>query len=250
MEKLKEICKQLESIVSAEVARGVEKTDTKELGEAIDMIKDLKEAMYYGSVVEAMEKSEEEEKLMNKMGMSYYRGQPRNERGQYKEDGRPNKYYQMATVPEMISIDRYDKMPEEMQREYMRGYSDGMDNGRRMYQNAANMGINPNQGGNEGTRNYDGQNNRGGNYGGNNEGSRMYERDMREGRSGMSRARYYDAKQNHRNNTSEDKQAKMRELENYMNELATDITEMIADASQEEKTMLKTKLINLSNKIV
>jgi hypothetical protein len=34
--------------------------DTKELGEAIDMIKDLSEAIYYCTITEAMEKKDEE----------------------------------------------------------------------------------------------------------------------------------------------------------------------------------------------
>lgn len=106
MEKLKDICKRMEDIVSAEVSKGIESIDAKELGEAIDVIKDLKEAMYYGSVVKAMEESEEEEKLMQKMGMSedmrMYRGQPRNERGQYKADGRPNRYYNATIMPEVL----------------------------------------------------------------------------------------------------------------------------------------------------
>ena len=50
-------------------------------------------------------------------------------------------------------------------------------------------------------------------------------------------------------NTPEDKQAKIRELEKYMNELSSDITSMIAGATPEEKTMLKTKMQNLSQKI-
>ena len=130
MEKLKDICKRVEEVVSAEISKGVESIDTKELGEAIDMIKDLKEAMYYGSVVKAMEESEEEDKLMQKMGMSdemrMYRGQPRNERGQFKADGRPNRYYNATMMPEIYSMDMYDKMPNNMQEEYKRGYRDGM----------------------------------------------------------------------------------------------------------------------------
>ena len=42
----------------------------------------------------------------------------------------------------------------------------------------------------------------------------------------------------------------MKELEKYMSELGTDITEMISDASNEEKTLLKNKLQVLAQKIV
>lgn len=74
-------------------------------------------------------------------------------------------------------------------------------------------------------------------------------RDSREGRSGQSRRSYMETKEMHRSNTPEDKQHKMKELEKYMGELSGDITEMIADASNEEKTMLKSKLQTLAQKI-
>ena len=40
----------------------------------------------------------------------------------------------------------------------------------------------------------------------------------------------------------------MKELEKYMGELSKDITEMIADSSQEEKNLLKTKMQTLLQK--
>lgn len=41
----------------------------------------------------------------------------------------------------------------------------------------------------------------------------------------------------------------MREFEKYMNELGSDITEMIAKASPEEKTLLLNKMSTLMSKI-
>jgi hypothetical protein len=41
----------------------------------------------------------------------------------------------------------------------------------------------------------------------------------------------------------------MRELEAYMQELTTDITDMIQDASPEEKLMLQQKISTLATKI-
>lgn len=73
--------------------------------------------------------------------------------------------------------------------------------------------------------------------------------DAREGRSGMSRRSYMETKEMHKSNTPEDKQQKMKELEKYMGELSGDITEMISDASAEEKSLLKTKLQTLVQKI-
>ena len=75
-------------------------------------------------------------------------------------------------------------------------------------------------------------------------------RDTREGRSGMSRRFYMEAKEIHSDNTPESKQAKMRELEKYMRSLSDDLTEAIDGASNEEKNMLKSKLATLAQKIV
>lgn len=77
----------------------------------------------------------------------------------------------------------------------------------------------------------------------------QHERDHREGRSGMMRKSYMEAKEIHKGNSTEDKQAKLRELEAYMSELSGDITEMIHDATPEEKNMLKTKIQTLAQKI-
>ena len=70
------------------------------------------------------------------------------------------------------------------------------------------------------------------------------ERDEREGRSPMSRRMYMEAK-----HTGKDKVTQLRELEKYMQELSQDITEMIADASPEEKQYLEKKITALASKI-
>lgn len=73
--------------------------------------------------------------------------------------------------------------------------------------------------------------------------------DYRAGRSWKNRRTYMETKEAHMGNTAADKQIKVQELERYMNELSSDIVEMIADATNEEKTMLKQKLETLKNKI-
>ena len=74
-------------------------------------------------------------------------------------------------------------------------------------------------------------------------------KDYKEGRSGASRKGYMESKEMHKANTPEDKKAKMTELEKYMQELSTDVTEMISDATQEEKNLLKSKMTMLMQKI-
>ena len=68
--------------------------------------------------------------------------------------------------------------------------------------------------------------------------------DYREGQSGRARKGYMEAKELHKDNPQ-----KMKELENYMRELANDVTGMIHDASPEEKNMLKSKMQELLTKI-
>ena len=59
--------------------------DAKELGEAIDMLKDLEEAMYYCTITEAMQKKEEESEIKE----YHYYTQPRyEERDMDREWGR------------------------------------------------------------------------------------------------------------------------------------------------------------------
>jgi hypothetical protein len=59
MERLKEIQEKLIDCAHCQVSEHMEEVDTCELGEVIDMIKDISEAMYYWTVTEAMEKKEE-----------------------------------------------------------------------------------------------------------------------------------------------------------------------------------------------
>lgn len=70
-------------------------------------------------------------------------------------------------------------------------------------------------------------------------------RDSREGRSPVSRKSYIESKEMHK-----DKATQTMELEKYMTELSKDLTEIIEDATPEEKAILQKKLSALSSKIV
>ena len=59
MERLKKMKETLMCAVESEINGDLKHVDTKELGEAIDMIKDLEEAMYYCSIVKAMEENKD-----------------------------------------------------------------------------------------------------------------------------------------------------------------------------------------------
>ena len=178
MEQLKNMKENLICCVQSQIA-DISHADTKELGEAIDMIKDLAEAIYYCTITEAMEAKDKQLQYQPMYYTPYY-----------------PEYYR--------DMDRMD--------------------GRMYYSSNGNMGR-----------------------------RRIYAepmqmpgamRDYREGRSPMSRIMYMESKEMHHG-----KEAQMKELENYMKELSQDVTEMIMDATPDEKIMLQQKLITLANKV-
>jgi hypothetical protein len=60
MEKLKHMKDCLMSCVQSQVSGNLHNVDAKELGEAIDMIKDLSEAIYYCTITKSMEETDKE----------------------------------------------------------------------------------------------------------------------------------------------------------------------------------------------
>ncbi len=176
--------------------------NTEELGQAIDMIKDLSEAIYYCQIVEAMKESD--------------------------KDKEKEKHIYHYTIPEPRRY--YDYYPMNYNNDsYASNESGG---GRRNYSDRTNY--------NEYNKMYyEDQRDMGGNDRRNySDGKSYYEypidiRDYREGRSGSSRRMYMESKEMHK-----DKTVQMHELEKYMQELTSDVTEMIDGASPEEKQML------------
>lgn len=140
--------------------------DCQELGAAIDMIKDLAEAMYYCKITEAMEEK-------TNSGTYYY-----------------NEYH-------------YPEYERDMDK----------DSGRMYYTEKPYMKDN--------------------------------HQNEKEGRSYINRRSYMEAKELHK-----PVNVQMKELDSYAQELTKDITDMIKDATMEEKQVLKTKLISLANTIV
>jgi hypothetical protein len=164
------------------------------------MIKDLEEALYYCTIIEAMEGKDKESEPIERNNTYYY----------------TEKYMPM----------RDDMGYRDMDRQYGRMYyPDGIGSN-------SSGNSSSNSGSSNSTMNY-----------------REYPmmesmRDSREGRSPMSRKYYMESKSTH-----QDKAKQLKDLENYMQELTSDITEMIDGASPEEKQLLQKKLATLSTKI-
>jgi hypothetical protein len=222
------IIEKLAETTKVELDKGIENVDTKEMGEVADIIKDLAEAEYYAKISKAMDEAEYGEDY-DYMG-AYdeherrgYRGQPRDSKGRYmSRRGRRMGYEEPIYMNDMYPMEHYRDM-------------DRMDG--RMYYTSGSMGTNS-----MGSQGQSSSNSS--NMSGNRGYSDRMGRDNREGRSGERRRGYMEAKEQ-----GMDKQAKMKELEDYMKELSSDVTEMIGDASPEEKSLLKQKMQVLMQKI-
>lgn len=207
MEQLKAMKECLTAQVQAQMGN-LQNVDTKELGEAMDMIKDLSEAIYYCTITKAMEEQGSDEQYAPR---NYYTEL-------YYDPARHDDYY----------------------------YRD-MDRG-----NYGRMYYSSNSGYSSGSNSNGSSSSRGGSSSGGSSSMRNYSerefptdwRDSREGRSPMSRKMYMESKE-----MQNDKLVQMKNLENYMQELSQDVTEMIKDATPEEQKMLHQKLTALASKV-
>lgn len=157
-EKLKWMKDSLICVVESQLCN-LEEVDTKELGEAIDMIKDLEEAIYYCTVTEAMNHPEKEiEWGMKKDGHHQENGDSRmyysNPRYMYADDGRRRRadgtfYMDNSSSGQNYNMDSNDMsyaMMDMNGRSYNdsgMGYRDSREgrsyNSRRMYMEAKDM---------------------------------------------------------------------------------------------------------------
>ena len=170
-------------------------------------------------IVEAMEKSEDNEDIMRMI--EQYEDYPdrryydayRYANGRFAPKGR-------GTRRGYEEPPYYHMYPEYDERERMRDM-DRDDRGKMYYS--------------EPTGNVSGSNNMSRNYSESN-----YDRAKRN---------YTETKELHKGNTQEDKEHKMKSLDGYMKELSTDITHLLGDMTAEEKNLLRTKLSTLVSKI-
>ena len=214
VERLKHIKETLMSAVESQMYN-LSEVDTEELGDVIDMLKDLEEATYYCSVVKAMEESEKY-KEKNGSDMMYY----------------PPMYYDERSISHENS--------NGMHRSY---YSNG---------NGSSSSSNGNSSNGSSSYYSSGNNGNGSSSGSNGSSSSQYTerefpyafQDVREGKSHRSRRMYMEAKETH-----QDKSVQMKELEKYVQELAQDMVEMVEGASPEEKQYLSKKISALATKL-
>lgn len=228
---IKTMYESMENAIKHQIDGGLDKVNTHELYEAIDILKDLSEiklncvkAMYKTQIMEAMEDSEYGEDYDENGEIRYYRGQPGSKTsGRFMSRGDGRRNYRMT--PEMYreyepeyyrDLDRetmrrmYTTSSTGMSntRSYSDGYSDGQDEG---YQ----------RGFSEGSRN-------------------------RGGRYDRARRNYEENKQG-KNGQSDEKD--MRNLETMLNEFEKELSEMLPKMSQQEKNLAKNKVVSWQNKV-
>lgn len=193
--------------------------NAKELGEAVDMIKDFSEAIYYCTITESMEKAEKE------------------------QEERP---------AQVRNINYYTPMPMY----YPNGGNGGNSGGGSQGGNSGGQSSGS-QGGNGGSRSGGGRSyytprmpDEYMTYGMMPDEGDYYrrweiaERNPKEGKSPARRRMYMEGKEQHHDTPSQ-----LHELEVYLQELSSDMTEMMKDASPEEKNMLRQKMNNLISKL-
>lgn len=227
----------------SELDKGIENVNVEEMSEAVDMIKDLCEAEYRAVIVKSMKEADEEEEEYNKEllrmlkteygeedGRRFYDEYRYKTTGRYAPKGRGTyvgrRGYEEPPYWHRHPYDMTDTDYDDMER--MRDM-DRLSRGRMYYTDMSDrMGMvdQPRSG------------------------SSM-ERDMREGRSGISRKHYMETKEQHKANTQQDKDVNMQTLEEYLTALSADITELITDMNMtpEERSLIKNKMSVLMTKI-
>jgi hypothetical protein len=224
-----DMVEKLSEFAKCELDKGIEQVDTKEMGEVAEIIKELSEAEYYAKISKAMDEAEYGEDYdymgaYDEHSRKGYRGQRRDSRGRYMS----RRGYE---TPMMMYDDMdYESMEHmrDMDRPYGRmGYA-----GSGSYSGHSSSGMNS-----ESNMGNSGSSSSGGNRGNS------------ESRYDRARRGYEETKEMHKGNSSEDKQHKIKSLEEYMKELSEDVTSMIEGMSPEEKTLAKTKLQSLAQKI-
>nr|DAY13638.1 MAG TPA: hypothetical protein [Bacteriophage sp.] len=192
-----------------EFEKGIENVDTSEMGEVVDMIKDLAEAEYHSIISKAMKKADEEEEEYDKELLRSLKAEYGEESGRRYYD-----HYRYAN----------GRFAPKGKGTYRRGYEEPPY--MHMYPEAEHM--------RDMDRDY---------------GKMYYTEPMSESSYDRAKRNYTETKEMHKANTPEDKEHKMKSLDSYTKELASDITGMVADMSAEEKNLLRTKLSTLVSKI-
>ena len=190
--------------------KGIEEIDTEEFGKVTDIIKDLSEAMYYRTLTEAMKEAEYGEDY-DYMG-AYDEHERRGYTGQprSKTSGRFMRRGD-GRRSYMPMMRDYDWDNMQMDRDMDREHG-------KMYYTEPMTMRNDNQA-------------------------------HSESRYDRARRGYEESKAMHKSGSVEDKKKNMESLEHYMKELSEEMAELIESMDANEKTMVRSKLQTLAQKV-
>lgn len=224
---IEEICEKLTECTKSELAKGIENVDAKEMGEVVDMIKDLSEAKHY--IVEAMykttigtameENADDYGETWDENGKRFYRRRDSKGRFMYSEPMYYEPNYRMT--PEMYR-EHEPKYYRDMDRKDGRMYySEGMTgNGNSM----SNM------------RNYTPADYTG-----------IGNNAITDSRYEMAKRNYTESKAKHNSNNEADNVKNAQEAGKWIDEIAAEVKEMIPEMKPQEKSTIKAKLLGLAN---
>ena len=192
-----------------ELDKGVENVNTEEMGEAVDMIKDLCEAEYKAVIVKSMKKADEEEEEYNKELL-------RALKDKYGEEGGRRFYdhYRYAN----------GRFAPKGKGTYRRGYEEPPY--MHMYPEAEHM--------RDMDRDY---------------GKMYYTEPVNESGYDRAKRNYTETKEMHSGTTPEDKEQRMKALDKYIKTVTNEIIKIVSDnATTEEKSLIKNNMNNLMSK--
>lgn len=216
IERMHNMIEKLTESANAEFEKGIDCVDTCEMGQVADMIKDISTAMYYRILAEIMIDADQRDILdmFDRYGADRrYYDHYRYKNGRFAPKGQGTRRGYEEPPYWHTTPDDFRDWEGLSDRERMRDI-DRM-RGRMYYTEPAPA-----------------------------DGTKQDMRDPREGNAGRYRKTYMESKELHK-----DKETKMHDLENYMKELAEDITGVMADMTPEERTMAKTKMTTLVSKM-
>lgn len=201
----------------SKMENGLECVDTAEMGQVVDMIKDLNDAEYKAVITKAMQKAEKEDEeedkeILRRLKSEYGEGDERRFYDHYR-------YANGRFAPKGRGTRRgYTEPPYYFQTPDMYHEWDSKSDAER-------------------GRDLDRM------------GGRMYYTEPMMSGYDKAKRHYTESKEMHKGNSQADKEQKMRDLEAYMKELSGDVTEILSDMTPEERTLLKAKMTTLLQKI-
>lgn len=204
----------------AELDKGTENVDTQEMGEVVDMIKDLNEAEYRAVIVKAMKEADEEEKEYDKELLKTLKMEYGEEGGKRFYDDyrymRTGRYAPKGKGTYIGGRRGYDEPPfyhmtPDMYKMHDAEWYRDMDraDGRLYFSEPVTM----------------------------------------ESRYDKAKRMYTETKAKHNSGSVEDKQLTLKEGEKMLNVIIDELMEMVSDATPEMKNMIKTKGMSAMQKI-